>query len=622
MFYRLVLPAVLASFLASAQDANTIRVRVDARDAPRRLFHVQMTIPAKPGPMTLVYPEWIPGEHGPTGPITDFVGLKISGAGKAIEWRRDPVKMTAFHLDIPQGVSSIDAAFEFISPPDTSGFSSGASATTELAVVSWNQLLLYPEGVPSDKLDYQATLQVPTGWRYGSALPISKETGNQIEFKPSSLTTLIDSPVSMGSHYKTYDLGTSDGAPHYLHVAADGDPATDLPPAEVEGFRNLVKEAGALFGSRHYRDYHFLMTLSDHVAHFGLEHHESSDDRLGERAFLEESGQKVHASLLPHEFVHSWNGKFRRPLGLATGDYEKPMNGDLLWVYEGLTNYLGMILAPRSRLLTAEEFRETLAIDAAQLDRKFGRTWRPLEDTAVAAQLLYEARKDYAELRRGTDYYEEGTLIWLETDVMIRQLSKGAKSLDDFCRAFHGGPGGAPALKPYTFDDIVAGLNAVQPYDWGKFLRARLDSTEAHAPVGGIQNSGWKLTYSKEPTSVFKAREEDTKNINLMFSIGLLAKEDGTIVDVAINGPAQKAGIAPSTKIIAIDRRQFTPTVLKEAVARTSATTAPLEILLKDGDYYNTFKVDYHGGHQYPRLERDASKADLLTQIIAPKVSR
>ena len=328
---------------------------------------------------------------------------------------------------------------------------------------------------------------------------------------------------------------------------------------------------------------------------------------------------KVEAGLLPHEFVHSWNGKFRRPAGLATGDYAKPMQGDLLWVYEGLTEYLGEILTPRSSLTTPEEFREDLAIEAAKLDRKTGRAWRPLEDTAVAAQLLYEARSDYADYRRGTDYYPEGTLIWLEADVMIRQLSKGTKSLDDFCRSFHGGPGGAPDLKPYTFDDIVAGLNATQPYDWATFLRTRLTSTSPHAPLGGIENGGWKLVYTAEPSSLSKAHEDYSKNIDLMFSLGMLVKEDGTIIDVALGGPAQVAGVAPSAKLIAINRREFTPTELREAVGRTPAATGPLELLVKDGDYYNTIKVDYHGGHKYPHLERDSTKPDLLTQIIAPK---
>ncbi len=613
---------ILFAAFSLGQEAGTLQVKVDARDAPRRLYHVRMTIPAKPGPMTLLYPQWIPGEHGPTGPITDLVGLKISSSGTALAWKRDAVNMFAFHIDAPAATSTIEADFDFISPTETGGFSSGASATTELAVVSWNQLLLYPEGVPSDQLRFQADIRVPPSWRYGTALPIEKETGDEIQFKPSSLTTLVDSPISMGAHYRTIELGKDGNTEHYLHIAADGDAATNLPPAIEQGFKNLVQEAGAIFGSRHYRDYHFLLTLSDHVAHFGLEHHESSDDRVSERTFLDESGRKVEAGLLPHEFVHSWNGKFRRPAGLATGDYQEPMQGDLLWVYEGLTEYLGEILTPRSSLTTPEEFREDLAIEAAKLDRKTGRAWRPLEDTAVAAQLLYEARSDYADYRRGTDYYPEGTLIWLEADVMIRQLSKGAKSLDDFCRSFHGGPGGAPDLKPYTFDDIVAALNATQPYDWASFLRTRLTSTSPHAPLGGIENGGWKLTYTAEPSSLSKAHEEFSKNVDLMFSLGMLVKDDGTIIDVALGGPAQLAGIAPSAKLIAINRREFTPTELREAVGRTPSATGPLELLVKDGDYYNTIKVDYHGGHKYPHLERDASKPDLLTQIIAPKTKR
>jgi predicted metalloprotease with PDZ domain len=616
---RALISFLLGTSLCLAQDAATIKVKVDARDAPRRLYHIQMTIPVKPGPVTLLYPEWIPGEHGPTGPITDVVGLKISSGGQSIPWKRDSTNMYAFHLEAPSGATSIDAAFDFISAPESAGFSSGGSTTSELAVVSWNQLLLYPQGAASDQVRFQANLRVPPSWRYGTALPIAKEQGDEIEFQPSSLTTLVDSPLSMGTHYRTVELGKKDNISHFIHVAADSDTAAELPPAVLTGFKNLVDQAGFLFGSRHYRDYHFLLTLSDHVASFGLEHHESSDDRLHERAYLEDDGRMLHAGLLPHEFVHSWNGKFRRPAGLATGDYDKPMEGDLLWVYEGLTQYLGEILSPRSGLQTPEEFRQMVAVDAAELDRKSGRGWRPLEDTAVAAQLLYGARGDYAELRRTTDYYPEGFLIWLEADTLIRQLSKGSKSLDDFCRAFHGGSSGTPELKPYNFDDVVAGLNSVQPYDWAAFLHARLTSVAPHAPLGGIEQGGWKLVYTAEPTSYWKALDHERKHVNHMYSVGLVVKEDGTIADVAVGGPAQKAGISPTAKLIAVNRRNFTTTVLEEAITHAAKATEPIELLVKDGEYYNTFKVDYHRGLQYPRLERDQAKPDLLTQIIAPR---
>jgi predicted metalloprotease with PDZ domain len=619
----LVLLAIAGTPLFSQ---TAVKLRVDATDAPRRLFHVQMTMAVKAGPMTLLYPEWIPGEHGPTGPIVNLVGLKIEGGGKPIAWKRDSVNMYAFHLDVPAGVTSLEVAFDFISPPEAEGFSSGSSATSELAVLSWNQLLLYPQGAQADDLQFQATLKVPNSWRYGTALPIARESGNEIEFQPASLTTMVDSPVSTGAHYRTIDLGSDGGAAHYLHLAADSDRALEVSPEIVGQYQNLVKETGALFGSRHYRGYHFLYTLSDHVAHFGLEHHESSDDRFAERTLIDPDLQRISADLLSHEFVHSWNGKYRRPSGLISGGhdggYDTPMQGDLLWVYEGLTEYLGEILAPRSGLRSEEDFRESLAATAAALDTTSGRKWRPLEDTAVAAQILYEAGSDYADYRRGVDYYPEGTLIWLDADTLIRQLTKGAKSLDDFCRAFHGGPGGAPALKPYDFADVVAAMNAVAPYDWAGFFNQRLHSTDAHAPLDGIRHSGWKLVYDGVRSDFLKAAEDDRKLADLSYSLGLKVKEDGMIEDVVFDGPARKAGIAPATKIVAVNNRQYTETVLREAVQKAASDSKPLELLVKTGEYYETHRIDYHGGERYPHLVRDEAAADVLSQIIAPKAKR
>ncbi len=603
--------------LAYSQD---IRIRLDATDAPRRLLHVQMAIPAKPGPMTLLYPKWIPGEHGPTGPITDLVGLKIAANGQAISWKRDSVNLYAFQVTVPDGVTALEVAFDFISAPEAPGFSSGASATTELAVLNWNQFLLYPQGMAADQLRYQASLRVPNAWRFGTALPIARESGNEIEFQPASLTTLIDSPVSTGRHYRTIELGADGSIPHFLHLAGDSDRALEIGPDQIKSYKSLISETGALFGARHYRSYHFLLTLSDHIASFGLEHHESSDDRIGERGLIDEAARKTVADLLPHEFVHSWNGKYRRPAGLITADYSQPMRGDLLWVYEGLTQYLGEILTARVGLYSAEQFRDKLAMILAALDTKSGRTWRPLEDTAVAAQLLYEARDDYAEYRRGVDYYDEGTLLWLEADVLIRQLSKGAKSMDDFCRAYAGGAGGSPALKPYTFEDIVATLNSVQPYDWAGFLRARVQALKAHPPLGGIENGGWKLIYNDTRSELWKDFEEQKKGVDLSYSLGLLVKEDGTVQDVSVGGPAQKAGIAPTDKLIAVDNRQFTATNLREAVQHTSAGAQTIELLVKNGEYYSVHRVNYQGGEKYPHLVRDPAKPDALSEIIQPLV--
>jgi predicted metalloprotease with PDZ domain len=618
---RIPIIALMAAMSVFGQ--GPVRLRVDATDAPRRLFHVQMTMPAKPGPLTLLYPQWIPGEHSPTGPIINLVGLKVQGGGQSIAWKRDSVNMFAFHIDVPAGVTALDVSFDFISPAEGGGFTSAAATTSELAVLNWNQVLLYPQGSQPDDLQYQATLRVPNGWRYGTALPIARESGNEIEFQPAPLTTVIDSPVSAGAHYRTIDLGADEGIAHFLHLAADSDRALEVTDEVIGEYRNLVKEAGALFGSHHYRDYHFLFTLSNHVAHFGLEHHESSDDRDDERTLIEPDKQRTMADLLSHEFVHSWNGKFRRPKGLISGDhdggYDTPMKDDLLWVYEGLTEYLGGVLAARSGLWKPEDYRDKLAGTAAALDKEYGREWRPLEDTAVSAPFLYDAGNDYADYRRGVDFYPEGILIWLDADVTIRQLSKGTRSLDDFCRAFEGGPGGAPALKPYDMADVVAALNGVQPYDWAGFLHERLYSTGAHAPLGGIEHGGWKLEYDGEQSDFFA---DNNDGENLSFSLGLKVRDDGTIVDIVMAGPAGKAGISPATKIVAVDGRQFTTTILREAIGKAVTDKKPLELLIKNGEYYKTYSVDYHGGEKYPHLVRVESMPDLVTEIIAAKTKK
>jgi len=620
---------IAAPLLAQNAAQNAVRLRVDATDAPRRLFHVRMTMTAKPGPMTLLYPKWIPGEHGPTGPIENLVGLQIKSGQQNLRWRRDDVNLYAFHIDVPaapgNGQATLDVTFDVISAPDSQGFSSGSSTTTELAVLNWNQLILYPEGAPADTMQYQASLRVPNSWKYGTALPIDRESGNDVEFKPASLTTLIDSPLSAGRHYRTVGIGTDNGISHYVHFAGDSEESVAVPDELIAHYGSLVKETGTLFQSRHYRDYHFLVTLSDHVANFGLEHHESSDDRVKERTLIEAYGRTAEASLLSHEFVHSWNGKYRRPDGLVSGasdgGYDTPMKGELLWVYEGLTNYLGEILAARSGLWTPDEYRDALAATAAEMDTRSGRAWRPLEDTAVFAQVLYDTSDDYREYRRSTDYYPEGSLIWLEVDNLIRQSSKGAKSLDDFCRAFHGGPGGAPAMKTYTFEDIVASLSSVQAYDWAGYFKQRLQATSPHAPLGGIERGGWKLVYTAERSGWWKADEEYRKRVDLTYSLGLKVKEDdGAILDVAYDGPARKAGVTPSVKLIAVNGRGFTPTVLREAVK--ASVQRPVELLIKNGEFYETHRLDYSGGERYPHLVRDESAPDLLTQVIAARAGQ
>ena len=414
------------------------------RARPQKILHAHLQIPVHPGPLTLYYPEWIPGEHMPDGPIINVAGLKFVAAGKPVSWRRDLLDGFTFHLDIPQGANSLDVDLDFLLSAPATGFSAGASATANLDVLSWNQVVLYPQGYRASDLMVEPSLRLPAGWKFGTALPGPKQNGDTIEFSPVSLATLIDSPVISGRYFRAIQLTPGQNPPHEMDIAADA-PADLAMPAEMEAhFRQLVAEGGALFGSRHYRDYHFLVTLSDQVALFGLEHHESSDDQIAEHSLIDQAQRTYFSDLIPHEFMHSWNGKYRRPEDLVSPDYHQPMKDDLLWVYEGLTEYLGEVLTARSGFWSLDQSREALADLAATYDNRPGRTWRPLQDTADSAEFLYDAGPDWSNWRRNTDFYQESELLWLDVDANLRRLTGDKKSLNDFCRDFAGGPGGDP----------------------------------------------------------------------------------------------------------------------------------------------------------------------------------
>lgn len=591
---------------------------VDATQAPEKILHARLEIPVTAGRIRLVYPKWIPGEHGPTGPIVDLTGIEFSAGGQRLAWRRDLVDMYTFHLTVPHGARVLEAHLDLVMPASPEGFSSGASATAQLDVVSWNQLVLYEVGRRSDDVPFTAALKLPEGWHYGTALPVDSEENGQINFKTVSLTELVDSPVIAGRHFRRIPLTPEGPIQHFIDIASDSDAALQMPPDSVEDYKHLVAETGALFGARHYRDYHFLLSLSDHVAHFGLEHHESSDDRVDERTMIDEDARWLAAGLLPHEMTHSWNGKYRRPRGLATPNYQDPMEGDLLWVYEGLTEYLGYILTARSGLWSKDQFLEETAETAAALDHTPGRSWRPLQDTADAAQILYSAAPEFESWRRGVDYYPEGFLIWLDADTVIRQQTNGQKSMNDFCRLFHGGQNTSPLVRPYTFEDVVSALNQVAPYDWHKFLRDRLDSYGPGAPLGGITGGGWKLVYDENPSEFTKAMERTRHDVDARFSIGLSLDEKGGIQDVIMNSIAWKAGIAPGMGLVAVNGRKFTPDILREALKAAKGNGPSIELLVVNGDFYKTHTLDCHEGEKYAHLVRDESKPDVLSDIIKP----
>jgi predicted metalloprotease with PDZ domain len=603
---------------ASTAPAQPIQVSVDATHAPEKILHAQLQIPVTAGEVRLVFPKWIPGEHGPTGPIADLTGLKFFANGQRLAWRRNLAEMYEFHITVPQGVNMLEASLDLVMPAPPEGFSSGASATTQLDMLSWNQVVLYPLGAPTDKIPVTASLKLPTGWKYGTALPVANEAGGQIHFQQVSLTTLVDSPVLAGAHFRRIPLTPEGPIQHYIDEVADGEAALQMPQQTIDQFKRLIAETGALFQARHYREYHFLVTLSDHTAHFGLEHHESSDDRVPERTMIDEDMRWLSGSLLPHEMTHSWNGKYRRPAGLATPDYQKPMEGDLLWVYEGMTDYWGNILAARTGLWNKQQFLDETAELSAALDHTPGRSWRPLQDTADAAQILYSAPQEFESWRRSVDYYPEGFLIWLEADTVIRQQTNGQKSLNDFCRIFHGGGNTPPLMVPYTFDEVVKTLNQVAPYDWKKFLRDRLDTYGPGAPLGGITNGGWKLAYDENQSDFTKAMEKSRNFVDARFSIGLALDDKGGVHDVIADSPAWKAGIAPGTILAAVNGRKFNPDILRDALKDGKDKGPNIELLIVNGDYYKSYTLNYHEGEKYPHLVRDESKPDVLSEIIKP----
>jgi predicted metalloprotease with PDZ domain len=610
-----LLAFALSCFAATPPN---VALTVDATNAPRKIFHASLKIPATPGDLTLYYPKWIPGEHAPDGPVTDLAGLFFKANGQTLKWRRDLLDGFTIHVEVPQGVTEVDAELDFLSPATLeSGFSAGSSATAKLTIISWNQVLLYPKGYKSDDINYTASLKIPDGWKFGTPLPIAGQSGNEIHFAPTTLTTLVDSPVITGEFLKVVPLAQD--PPTEMDIAADSASALDAPPEAWAHYKKLVEQAQKLFGAHHYNVYHFLYTLSDHVAHFGLEHHESDDSRVEERSLIDDTARKLSAGLLPHEYVHSWNGKFRRPADLATPDYQQPMQTDLLWVYEGLTNYLGWVLTARSGLLTADQNRDDLALTASTLNHLPGRTWRNLQDTADAAPQLYFSPQEWYSWRRGTDFYNEGTLSWLWADVIIRQQSKGKKSIDDFCHLFHGGPSTGPAVKAYMFDDIVSSLNQVVPYDWRGFWTERLTNHGPGAPLGGIEGSGWKLTYDETPSEILSASANTYHYVPAGFAIGLNLRDDGGIVDTIENEIAAKAGIGPGMKVVAVNGRRFSPDVLRDAIKAAKNTNATVDLLVENTDYYKTYKLDYHGGEMYPHLTRDESKPDLLNEILKAK---
>ena len=610
-------PGVLASAAALATDLN---LRVDAREIARNRVHSELVLAARPGPLTLAFAKWIPGEHGPNGPLDAIIGLEISAGGSVVPWTRDPLDLYAFRLTVPRGADHLDITIDVGLPTDGATFTSGQTNTARLAIINWNEFLLYPRGVDAERLSIEASLVPPADWTVQCALAAQAGSDGSVSFEKSSLGRLIDSPAQIGRFAKLIEIRGSDPAPqlrHSISLMADSEAALGVPEDFARDYGRLVSEAGALFGSRPYRHYTWLVSLSNYVAHFGLEHHESSDDRAAEAMLAVPDLRMELAGLLAHEYVHSWNGKYRRPQGLLSPDFQQPMDGSLLWVYEGLTDLLGFVLPTRAGLVTPEYFREHLAAAASGLELEVGARWRPLADTIAAAQLRRSSV--WQSSRRSTDYYAASDFLWLDVDAELRSRTSGRASLDDFMRRFVAGPSGAPQVKPYTEPDIYDTLAALAPGDWRGFVRRHLDQTGTMALFAALDRTGWKLGYTSDQNAASVTDDRRRQSTNRLASIGILVDADNRIVDVIDDRAAARAGAGPGMKLVAVNGRRYSSVVLDEAIIAAQATRQPISLLVEKGDYFSTLEVGYFDGPRFPHLVRIEGRVDNLAATLAPR---
>ncbi|WP_414649255.1 M61 family metallopeptidase [Dyella sp.] len=594
---------------------GTLKIHVDATDVAHRIFRVHETIPAAAGPLTLLYPQWIPGHHSPTGPIDKFAGLTVKANGKTLEWTRDPLNVYAFHVNVPEGASAVDVDFQFLSAQERS--QGRVMMTPEMLSLQWDTVSVYPAGHNIRMIDADASVTLPAGWEAATALELESKNGNTLDYKTISYNALIDSPMLAGKYHKQIDLDPGAKVPVHMDLFADAPKYLEATPEQIKPHRELIQQMYKLYGAHHYGHYTFLTSLSDKLGGIGLEHHQSSEDGVSADYFTEWKKNALSRDLFSHEYNHSWDGKYRRGADLTTPNFNVPMSNTLLWVYEGQTQFWGMVMAARADLWTDEQARDMFAYAAATYDK--GRpglaSWRNVQDTTNDPTIAQRAPLPYRNYQASEDYYVAGAMIWLDVDAKLRELSGGKNTIDDFAKAFFGMNNGDWKVNTYTFEDVVSTLNNIKPFDWASFLRTRLDG---HGPlIGGIAEHGWKLTYTDKPSDAVKAIEARRGNADLTYSLGLSVGKDGGINDVLWDGPAFKAGVGPSMKVVAVNGTEYSADALKDAVTDAAKDKSkPVELLLKGFDSYKTVRIDYHDGLKYPHLERIASKPDTLSKLL------
>jgi predicted metalloprotease with PDZ domain len=610
-----------AEIPAPADNAypGTLKLQVDATDLEHRIFHAHEEIPVAAGPVTLLYPQWLPGNHSPSGPIDKLAGLTFTANGKTLPWQRDPYNVFAFHVDVPTGATTLAVDFQFLSAVDTG--QGRVVMTPDMLNLQWNTVALYPAGYFANRVAVAASVKLPAGFQFGTALETAGDQGgaDYVAFKPVDFATLVDSPIYAGRYFKRVDLDPGAKRPVHLDIVADEPKYLEIAPDQLKAHQALVQQAYKLYASQHYDHYDFLFSLSDKMSGNGLEHHRSSENGVGPEYFTDWNKRAPGRDLLAHEYTHSWNGKFRRGADLATPSFNVPMGDSLLWVYEGQTQFWGFVLAARAGLWNADQARDAIAmLDATYADNRPGFAWRNVQDTTNDPTIARRGSLPYRNYQMSEDYYSAGQLIWFAVDAKLRELSHEKRSLDDFAKAFFGIDDGSWVVHKYTFEDVVQTLNGIAPFDWAKFLRERVDGNAP--PIDGIAASGWKLVYTDKESDFQKSAASNRKSADFASSIGLsLSTKDAKIGDVRWNGPAFKAGMAPGTTLIAVNGHEFKPEKLAEAISAAKGTTTPIDLLIKSGDEYKTFHVDYHEGLKYPHLERIDGTPDRLSSILAPR---
>lgn len=617
-------PAVPVEQPKNIAYPGTLKVTVDATDLDHRIFQVTESIPVTgEGDLVLMLPKWLPGHHSPGTEISRIADIEFTANGERLHWLRDSLDMNAFHLVVPKGATTVEAAFKYLAPVTPAA--GRITMTADMIDLQWNFASLYPAGYYANKIPVQATLKKPAGWGYATGLETESKTEDTVVFKTTDYDTLIDSPVFSGRYFKTWDITPKGSdAPVRLNIMADNADNLEAPDDVIAIHKNLIEQAYKLYGAHHYNHYDFLVAASDTIGGIGLEHHRSSENSVAEKYLTDWKTAYVGRDLLAHEYTHSWNGKFRRGADLWTPNFQVPMRDSLMWVYEGQTQYWGNVLAARSGLYNKDQELQSLAMTVASYDNIPGRKWRPLIDTTNDPIISSRRPQNWTSMQRSEDYYNEGLLIWLDADTLIREKTNGKKSLDDFAKAFFGIKNGDWGETTYNFDDVVKTLNGVYAYDWDAFLKARVYDFGADgkgtAPLDGITRGGYKLVYEEKPTDYFKSLETLRKYSNLNYSIGFaVAGKDNTIMSELWDGPAFKAGLTPGMTLIAVNGKAFDIDLLKTAITKAKTGQESIELIVKSDDNIKTVKIDYHGGLRYPVLQRIEGKPALLDDILAAK---